>query len=372
MAFQARQQYTCADCAQTIQIGEKYTWTRTGERKYFHLACAPSAVTTSAEKPDTLAATLADALAAYMPQQTTAVDLPAIEALIDARVNELAANFVHSISVTHTAGAPAVSIANAHKTMPKLLKHVAARRHVYMVGGPGTGKSTAAHQVSEALGFCDHAAGRCTFAFKSLTIQSSTAEVFGYRNMVNGEYVETDFFRAYVNGGVFCFDEIDNASGNLQAALNTALENGHASFPHGMFKRHADFVLVAAGNTNGMGGSAAFPDRRPMDTAFRDRFAFLDWDYDTKMERGVARGINPENGDIWADWIFAVRAYCAKEYPRLVCSPRATFGGASMLLDGFTAGECAHARVFKGLDADSVTRILAAVPLPTITETVAA
>ena len=246
------------------------------------------------------------------------------------------------------------TIDGQHECFARLLKRVMRRKHVYLYGGPGSGKSTAGFKVADALGL--------RHGYISLTAQTGESRLMGYMD-ATGNYIKTEFFTCYTQGGVFVIDEADNASANLLTSLNGALANGHAAFPCGNMPRHADFVCIATGNTCGWGANPMFPERRPMDAAFRERFAFIEWGYDETFEKSLALAFNP-NASTWIKWVQSTRKYAASTYPKLMVTPRASIEGAQMLLDGETYPVIADELIFKGFDKDSVTRILAACPLP--------
>ena len=199
--------------------------------------------------------------------------------------------------------------------MPQLLYLLSKRHHVYLYGGPGGGKSTAAKQAADALGI--------QFGYISLNPQTPDSRLMGYMD-ATGNYRETLFHKLYRDGGVFCIDEMDNASASLLTTLNSCLENGHGAFPNGMIPRHENFVVVATGNTAGRGANPQFPDRRPFDCAFSERFTFIEWDYDQQLEEAITMAINPKATD-WLKWIRNVRTYAKQNHPKLIVSPRRHF-----------------------------------------------
>jgi len=253
------------------------------------------------------------------------------------------------------------TIPDAHPQFASLLTMVEACRNVYTHGAPGAGKSYASASVAQALGL--------DYRYASLTPMAMPSLLTGYMD-AQGRYVSTDFRHVYEHGGVFAIDEADNANANLLASLNSALANGLASFPDGMIARHPDCVVIATGNTPGMGPTIAFPERRPLDRAFRDRFAFLAWTYAPEHERTIARGMLPDfpdAADAWAQWVHAVRAYCATDYPALTCSPRAIYSGVAMLgRGGLSLRMIADAALFQGIEGAVASKILAACPMPAI------
>lgn len=248
----------------------------------------------------------------------------------------------------------------AHEMMTYLLYWLNLGEHVYLHdgenGGPGSGKSTAAIMAAAALG------RRCGYI--SLTPTTFESRLFGYMD-ARGKYVGTDFRECYEKGGVFIIDEMDNGSGNLYTALNGALENNICSFPDKQVKRHQDFVVVGTGNTSGGGPNPMFPTRRPFDKAFAERFTYIAWNYDERLERSIALAINPEVAPIWHDYTVKLRAYCRTKYPMVLSSPRATFKGCKYMRDGIVPMELMmNSIIFKGYDKDSVKNIMTMVPPP--------
>jgi len=266
----------------------------------------------------------------------------------------------------------------AHESMTDLLYYLNHRDHVYLYdghgnSGPGSGKTTAAIMAAMALqlgsGFeiFDSRTGKKSkvhFGYISLTPQTFESRLFGFIDG-NGKYVSTDFRKCYEHGGVFIIDEMDNGGGNLYTALNGALENNYCSFPDRVIKRHKDFVVVGSGNTSGGGPNPMFPTRRPFDKAYSERFTYLAWNYDEKLERTVALAINADVAPVWHDYLVGLRKYCKQHFPMILVSPRATFKGCKYMKDSVVSIEkMLDAIIWKGYDQDSVTKILNACPVP--------
>lgn len=246
---------------------------------------------------------------------------------------------------------------------PILRAIVESGANVYVHDAPGSGKSHAAAALADIL--------ERPYRYVSLSPQSMPSLLLGYMD-AQGRYVRTGFRDVYEFGGIFCIDEADNANANLLASLNSALANGCAEFPDAQVERHAECVIIATGNTPGNGPTLAFPERRPLDRAFRDRFVFLPWPYCTEHEVALARRIAEARSlpvalaETWAAWVHAVRAYCAQAYPALTCSPRSIYA-AIPLLASLDVETVASATLFQGLaDATVRGKILAACPLPAI------
>jgi cobaltochelatase CobS len=249
---------------------------------------------------------------------------------------------------------PPVTLDGVHSMFPVALRLTAAGLHSYWHGGPGGGKSTAARQVAEALGR--------TFGYISLNPQTPDSRLLGFLD-ATGTYRRTVFRDCYEHGGIFCIDELDNAAPSLLTTINSALENGSAAFPDGLVERHKEFVLIGTGNTSGKGASPMFPERRPFDAAFAERFVYLEWTYDERLERAVALGHNPEAGT-WVDFVLKLRQWASGNDPRLLVSPRASIRGAQLLALGFTPAEAADMAIFRGVDGDRRAKALSNVALP--------
>ena len=227
-----------------------------------------------------------------------------------------------------------------HRDFPTLLKLASLRHHVFMVGPAGSGKTTLASQVAEALGL--------SFYFTGALLQKY--ELLGYMD-ATGRYVGTSFRSAYEHGGVFLFDEVDSSDASALVAFNAALEQPQTDFPDGMVKRHPDFVAIAAGNTYGRGADRVYVGRTQLDGATLDRFTVWNLDYDEDLERALA------GNDTWVDRVQALRAAALRLGIRHIISPRASYKGAAQLAAGFTRTQVEDMTVFKGLDPAQVRKI---------------
>jgi len=242
---------------------------------------------------------------------------------------------------------PAVDVTGEHEAFGSLVHLMALRLHVWLVGPAGSGKTWGAERAAAALGL--------SFNAISVGEQTSVYQLMGHRTP-DGSYARSLFRESYENGGVFLVDEVDAGNANVLTCLNAALANGACAFPDGMVKRHADFVCVAAGNTWGRGANRVYVGRCQIDGATLDRFAFLEWGYDEKLERSMA-------GDqgLWCDHVQAVRAAVDRLGVRHVVSPRASMFGGQMLAAGFGLDQVEAMVLWKGLDADSVSKVKAEV-----------
>jgi cobaltochelatase CobS len=103
-----------------------------------------------------------------------------------------------------------------------VLKAVTAGVTPMLVGPAGSGKTTLARQIAEALNRPFYMAARVTSEYK----------LTGFIDAA-GKAVQTDFRRAYEKGGVFLFDEIDASDADALTAFNAPLANDVADFPDG-------------------------------------------------------------------------------------------------------------------------------------------
>jgi cobaltochelatase CobS len=225
---------------------------------------------------------------------------------------------------------PVVLHGKLHKEFKECLELSITEQQVFIAGKAGTGKTTLAHQVADAL--------QLPFGFISCTAGMSEAHLLG-RMDVNGNYLPALFVTIYENGGVFLFDEVDAADANTMLIINSALANGHLSLPNRkdkpVAKRHKDFYCICAANTWGF-GSNEYAGRNILDAAFLDRFAGsrLMVDYDTELEKEIS---TPYPTLAVAIWQIRKNAESAKM--RRVVSTRAIVSGVKSLSRGKTLRE---------------------------------
>ena len=235
--------------------------------------------------------------------------------------------------------------AHRHAVFADVLAALSVRENVYLVGGAGSGKTTIAAQAAESLELPFYSTGAVGMAY----------QLQGFIN-AEGKYMETDLYRAYVNGGVFLFDEIDASSAQALLAFNAIAANDLAAFPCGTVKRHPDFVIVAAANTFGAGADAQYVGRSQLDAATLDRFAFITMDYDEKLELAISPN------DAWTRHVQAFRRAVRELKLRHVVSPRASIKGGKLLSAGLAWDRVEQLVLIRNLSALDVEKVRANMP----------
>ena len=226
--------------------------------------------TTQPEKANQIEDTLKTLTSLILSQQTATVDMKAVEAMIDEKIKK-----AQTISVKINEVVKFETKNALHDKFEDVLFWAAQRQPVYLFDPAGTGKNVLSEQVAEALHVPFYYAGCLQQKY----------ELEGFINAA-GEYQETEFYRAFTQGGVFLFDEIDGTAAEVLIAFNAALANGYYNFPkYGKTKAHENFIVIAAGNTAGRGASDAYNGRFQLDASTLDRFVFIELDYNRGIEK---------------------------------------------------------------------------------------
>jgi energy-coupling factor transporter ATP-binding protein EcfA2 len=226
----------------------------------------------------------------------------------------------HEYTVTVNGAVVHQAAGRPHFKMDRVVKSLARRKHVWLVGPAGSGKTTAASMAAEMLGM--------RYSEMSLGPASSQWDLNGFKN-ANGDYVPGEMRDTYENGGVFMLDEIDNANPSVLVAINAALGGTHGNFPDGRVKKHKDFVCIAGANTFGRGADRMYVGRTQIDATTIDRFKFLPFDYDEEAELDWAG----HDQSRWVEFVQKVRHAAMERGLRVIVSPRASINGADELRD---------------------------------------
>lgn len=243
-----------------------------------------------------------------------------------------------------------------HRQFSKLMTKLLAGRNVYLAGPAGTGKTTAARNAAEML---SKTLGReIPFYFNGAI--DSEHKLLGFTD-AQGRVVSRPFRKAFTEGGVYLFDEVDASLAGALLAFNAALSNDTCDFPDGCLQKHPDFRCIAAANTWGFGATHDYVGRAKLDEAFRDRFVMLKWDTDEALERRIALNhIEDENlGSRWITHVQQCRANASRAGVRCVISPRASINGCALLQAGEEWSEVEESCIRKGMAEESWKQIVA-------------
>lgn len=160
-----------------------------------------------------------------------------------------------------------------HQAFDEVLFFIANDIPVYLYGPAGSGKNVLTEQAAKALGLDFYFMNSVTDEYK----------ITGFID-AGGTYHETEFYKAFVNGGVFFLDEMDASAPEVLVCLNAAIANRYFAFPTGAVKAHPNFRVVAAGNTLGTGADAMYTGRMQLDAATLNRFETIPVDYDERID----------------------------------------------------------------------------------------
>ena len=209
---------------------------------------------------------------------------------------------------------------------------------VYLAGDAGTGKNYTLEQISWELGL--------EFYFTNSVQQEY--KLTGFID-AGGVYHETEFYKAFKNGGIFFLDEMDASIPEVLVLLNAAIANRYFEFPTGRIKAHKNFRVVAAGNTVGSGADDMYTGRLVLDQATLDRFAIIDFDYDRNIELHIAKG----NTSL-VDFIEDLRKTAKQNGIRATFSYRCIGMVTKLERAGLDLKQILTIAVFKGMTKDAI------------------
>lgn len=209
---------------------------------------------------------------------------------------------------------------------------------VYLAGPAGSGKNHTLEQIAKQMDL--------EFYFTNSVQQEY--KLTGFID-AGGVFHETEFYKAFKNGGLFFLDEMDASIPEVLVLLNAAIANGYFEFPNGKITAHEDFRVVAAGNTVGSGADEVYTGRMVLDQATLDRFAIIEFGYDLGIEMALAKG----NTQL-VEFIEDLRKQADDKGIRATFSYRCItmvikLEGAGMSLD-----EIIKIAVVKGMDKDTI------------------
>lgn len=226
-----------------------------------------------------------------------------------------------------------------HEKFEQLLNLVELDIPTLLVGPAGSGKNHTLEQVAESL--------ELDFHFSNAITQEH--KLTGFID-ANGRFHETQFYKAFTEGGMFFLDEMDASIPEVLIILNAAIANKYFDFPTGRESAHEDFRVVAAGNTIGQGADNMYVGRSQLDAATLDRFVVIEFGYDAKIESELV------SSDELYEFIVETREVIETNDIRHVVSMRASIN-ASKLEGVFTPDEILESVIFKGLPENEVQMV---------------
>lgn len=209
---------------------------------------------------------------------------------------------------------------------------------VYLTGHAGSGKNYTLEQISWELGL--------EFYFTNSVQQEY--KLTGFID-AGGQYHETEFYKAFKNGGIFFLDEMDASIPEVLVLLNAAIANGYFEFPNGKITAHENFRVVAAGNTVGSGADEMYTGRLVLDQATLDRFAIVEFGYDRNIEMHLAKG----NKEL-VDFIEDLRQQAESFGIRATFSYRCITMVTKLEQTGMELKDILAIAVFKGMNKDTI------------------
>ena len=208
----------------------------------------------------------------------------------------------------------------------------------YLCGEAGTGKNFTLQAIAEEL--------EMEFYFTNSVQQEY--KITGFID-AGGIYHETEFYKAFKDGGLFFLDEIDASIPEVLVLLNAAIANRYFEFPNGKITAHKDFRVVAAGNTVGTGANELYTGRLVLDSATLDRFVVIEFGYDKNIELNLAKG-----NETLVNFIRGLREFSVRNGIRATFSYRCIMSVVKLEAAGLPLKQILQIAVFKGMDKDTI------------------
>lgn len=228
-----------------------------------------------------------------------------------------------------------------HKKFKQILEEVELDEPVMLIGPAGSGKNYTIEQVSNALG-------------KHMYYTNNASNEFKLTGFIDagGTYRETEFYKAYKNGGIFFLDELDASDPNALIVINSAIANGYMTFPNEIVEKNKDFRMLAAANTWGAGADLEYIGRNALDAATLDRFDNIFFDYDTTLEKNLY----PNDTVLNFMWSFRNAIYKSKILH--IVSTRGIGKVYKKEINGFPVDITLESNIVKNLDQDDINVII--------------
>ena len=322
-----------------------YRYEKTAEKKVEPAVVEPAAVSPAVDLNlgiKVIADTVANMVSAMKTEEIQKTVVDSLNARVDEYILNTYGKIEKSVTLVSEFGKHEVPGVQ-HTKFETVLKFVANDEPVYLSGPAGSGKNVICKQVAEALGL--------EFYFTNAVTQEY--KLTGFTD-ANGKFHESQFYKAFVNGGLFMLDEMDASIPEVLIILNAAIANRYFDFPAPIGKVNANpnFRVVAAGNTLGHGADSEYVGRNTLDAASLDRFAMIKIDYDERIEKNVAGG-----NDELVRFCRAFRKAAEKAGLQVVVSYRA-IGRMAKMVTLLPLEEVLDTCLVKGLERDDLKAVV--------------
>ena len=214
--------------------------------------------------------------------------------------------------------------------------------HLFLHGPAGSGKNVLAEDFAKAYDLQFYYINTCYTKY----------DFVGFID-ANGKFIDTAFTRWIKNekGGLLMIDEICTSTAEALNPINSLLSNGYITLSDGKLYNMTDkHRIIAADNTNGEGATEDYNGRFVMEKSTKDRFEFVEINYDSQIENSIVG----EKTDI-LDFIHELREICENAGIHLVCGYRVL----TKLVRYYSepANEILEDCLFKGLEKESIREI---------------
>lgn len=169
-----------------------------------------------------------------------------------------------------------------HEAFDDVLMAIMEDANPYLIGPSGCGKTFMIKQIAKLL----------EMEFIDIGYINEEYDILGFMTATGG-YSTPNFYRCYKYGIIAFCDELDNGNSRATVKLNSFLSNNLDSsynFPNGeCVKRHPNFRIVAAGNTEGNGADANYNTREKIEESVQQRFLPVHVGYDNTVEKKILK-----------------------------------------------------------------------------------
>lgn len=172
--------------------------------------------------------------------------------------------------------------------LARSLRHVLLNKHLILIGGKGSGKDTLINTISWVFGL-------------PMTIQVGSKDetkesIVGEPAFRSGEstFDLSPLALTVGGGGIVNMAEVNMLSGDVTSVYHSLLdENGVLATPIGAINHHENFLMIATMNVG-----EGYTGVRPLNDAFKDRFAILRLPYvsDFKKMLSAKTGLHDNAG----------------------------------------------------------------------------